>query len=56
VIAAETEVDAWGELARRERAPAEALRETGWQVAQELDRMPPRATVVYPGYYRRAIV
>lgn len=55
VIVAETEKDAWGELARREGSSEEPLRERGWQVAQELAQIPGRRGVVYPGYYRQAI-
>ena len=56
VIAAETEDDAWSELARREAATASLLRDKGWQLAQELERIPLRRGVVYPGHYRQAIL
>jgi hypothetical protein len=55
VVAAGTEDDAWNELARRESAAVSQVRERGWQIAQELERLPARPGVVYPGYYRQAI-
>jgi hypothetical protein len=55
VVAATTEGEAWDILARREGHAIDALRDLGWDVAQELAGLPPRPTIVYPGPYRRAI-
>lgn len=52
VIAAPSELEAWGLLARREGQPPDALRDLGWDVAQELSRIPERGGIVYPGTYR----
>ena len=56
IIAAATEEEAWGLLARRERKAVAALREDHWHVAQDLPAMPDRPAIVYPSHYRRAIV
>lgn len=56
VAAAPSEAEAWALLARREGAPAEALRDLGWEIAQDLAAMPARPGIVYPGAYRRAIL
>ena len=52
VIAAPSEAEAWDLMARREGQPADALRGMGWDVAQEVRRVPERAGIVYPGTYR----
>jgi hypothetical protein len=56
IVAAPSEDEAWRVLAARERGDREALEALGWQIAQELAAMPPRAAVVYPSHYRRAIL
>lgn len=56
IAAAPSEAEAWALLARRERSEVAALRELGWQIAQELPALPPRAAIVYPGSYRQAIL
>jgi hypothetical protein len=56
IVAAPSEDEAWRVLAARERGDREALEALGWQIAQELATMPPRAAVVYPSHYRRAIL
>ena len=52
VIAATGETEAWDLLARREGQPPDALRALGWDVAQEVRRVPDRPGIVYPGTYR----
>jgi len=56
IIAAHDEHEAWTVLSRREGQSVELLRGADWQVAQELDSLPARPTVVYPAHYRRAIL
>jgi hypothetical protein len=56
IVAAPDEAEAWRLLAARERAGVPALRDLGWQIAQDLAAMPPRPAVVYPSHYRRAIL
>jgi hypothetical protein len=56
IVAAGDETEAWSVLSRREGVSVQALRNADWQVAQELAALPARATVVYPGHYRRAIL
>lgn len=55
IIAAAGEEESWALLSKRQQQPIEALRDGGWQVAQELREFPSRPAVVYPGWYRRAI-
>jgi hypothetical protein len=56
IVAAPSEGEAWLVLAQRERHGVDALRDLGWQIAQDLAALPSRATVVYPNHYRRAIL
>jgi hypothetical protein len=56
IVAAGSEDEAWTLLARRERASADALRELGWQIAQDLAALPARPAIVYPSHYRKAIL
>jgi len=56
VVAAPSEDEAWRLLAARERSERPALEAVGWQIAQDLAGMPARATIVYPGHYRNALL
>ncbi|MBI2493901.1 MAG: hypothetical protein HYV94_17620, partial [Candidatus Rokubacteria bacterium] len=56
IVAAAGEEEAWALLARRENASADALRDLGWQIAQDLAALPARPAIVYPSHYRRAIL
>ena len=56
IVAAPSEDGAWALLAQHERRAVDALRELGWQIAQDLAALPSRATIVYPSHYRRAIL
>ena len=56
IVAAPDEDEAWRLLAQREKQAVEALKDLGWQVAQDLATLPPRAAIVYPSHYRRAIL
>ena len=56
IVAAASEDEAWSLLAQREKQAVDALTSLGWQIAQDLAAMPPRATIVYPSHYRRAIL
>ena len=56
IAAAPNEDEAWRLLAQREKQTVETLRNLGWQVAQDLEALPLRATIVYPSHYRRAIL
>jgi len=56
IVAAPTEEEAWPVLARREQRDVAALKDLGWQIAQELAALPPRPAIVYPSHYRRAIL
>lgn len=56
IVAAPDEASAWTVLAARERSEIDALKSLGWQIAQDLASMPPRAGIVYPSHYRRAIL
>ena len=56
VVAAPSEDEAWRLLAARERSERSALEAVGWQIAQDLAAMPARATIVYPGHYRNALL
>lgn len=56
IAAAPGEDEAWALLARREGRAVEALKEIGWQIAQDLAAVPTRAAIVYPGHYRRAVL
>ncbi len=56
VVAAPDEAEAWALLARREGAAVEALRELGWEIAQDLAAVPSRPGIVYPSHYRRAVL
>ena len=56
VVAASGEPEAWTQLSRREGQDIDILKDLGWGIAQELAAIPPRATIVYPGHYRRAIL
>jgi hypothetical protein len=56
VIAAASEDEAWTELANRERRSVGDLKDAAWTIAQELAQLPPRAAIVYPSHYRRAIL
>jgi len=56
IAAATSEDEAWHLLAARERSDRAALEALGWQIAQDLAALPPRAAIVYPSHYRRAIL
>lgn len=56
IVAAPSEDEAWALLAARERSERAALETLGWQIAQDLAAIPTRASVVYPGHYRNAIL
>ena len=56
IIAAATEEEAWDLLARRERKAVAALRDDHWNVSQDLSAIPDRPAIIYPSYYRRAIL
>ena len=56
IVAAPSEDEAWTLLAQREKEAVDALKSLGWQIAQDLAALPPRATIVYPSHYRRAIL
>ena len=56
IVAAPSEDEAWRLLAARERSDRAALEALGWQIAQDLAAMPPRAAIVYPSHYRAAIL
>lgn len=56
IVAASSEDEAWALLAARERSERAALETLGWQIAQDLAAIPTRASVVYPGHYRNAIL
>jgi hypothetical protein len=56
IVAATDEAEAWTLLARREGQSEATLKDHDWQIAQELDALPPRAAVVYPSHYRQAIL
>ena len=56
IVAAPDEAAAWSLLAGRERSEVEALKNLGWQIAQDLTAIPARPTIVYPSHYRRAIL
>jgi hypothetical protein len=56
IVAAPSEDDAWAVLVRREGSDRPALESIGWQIAQDLESLPARASIVYPSHYRRAIL
>jgi hypothetical protein len=56
IAAASDEPEAWRLLAQRERQEVAALKELGWQIAQDLAALPARAAIVYPSHYRSAIL
>ena len=56
IAAAPDEVAAWVLLAQRERQEVAALKDLGWQIAQDLAALPARAAIIYPSHYRRAIL
>ena len=56
IVAAPSEDEAWALLARRESAEVAALKDLGWQIAQDLAALPSRPAIVYPSHYRRAIL
>jgi hypothetical protein len=56
IAAAPDEDEAWRLLAQRERQQVAALKDLGWQIAQDLAALPARAAIVYPSHYRRAIL
>jgi hypothetical protein len=56
IVAAAGEPEAWTQLSRREGRDIDILKDVGWEITQELAAIPPRATIVYPGYYRRAVL
>lgn len=56
IVAAPGEDEAWSLLAARERLTPGALRDLGWQIAQDLAAIPARPAIVYPSHYRRAIL
>jgi hypothetical protein len=55
-IAAATEEEARGLLARRERKAVAAVRDDHWHVAQDLAAMRDQRVIVYPSQHRRAIL
>ena len=56
IAAAPSEDEAWRLLAAREHSERGALEAIGWQIAQDLPALPPRAAIVYPSHYRGAIL
>jgi len=56
IAAAADEDEAWRLLAQREQQAVDALKDLGWQIAQDLAALPARAAIVYPSHYRRAIL
>jgi len=56
IAAAGDEDEAWRLLAQRERQEVAALKDLGWQIAQDLATLPSRAAIVYPSHYRGAIL
>ena len=56
IAAAGDEDEAWRLLAQREKQEVAALKDLGWQIAQDLAALPARSAIVYPSHYRRAIL
>lgn len=56
IVAAAGEAEAWTLLGRREGQDGEALKNLGWQIAQDLAALPSRPGIVYPSHYRRAVL
>ena len=56
IAAAADEDEAWHLLAQREKQEVDALKDLGWQIAQDLAALPARPAIVYPSHYRRAIL
>ena len=56
IAAAADEDEAWRLLAQREKQEVDALKDLGWQIAQDLAALPARPTIVYPSHYRNAVL